>query len=223
MSISSIQAMIRALVPTSWPLASRVTCPPSLYEAFFSIPGVQQTALPAPEPASSCCPSPWGEQLDQEGFLGQVPLSCCLPAHPIMGWTEYLISHYLHEPALLLLEHPEASDSLIRTSCWSNSPVSPSKAVNAETQAWLGGTRPPCELRCRTPSPDWRSMRCPSPGTGRSSPLFPGMHQGVKPSASRWVCFSCSLTCSVLLEADPAVEKPGLVQKHKQASPLKPV
>lgn len=53
--------------------------------------------------------------------------------------------------------------------------------------------------------------------------LFPGMQQGVKRLASRWVCFSCSLTCSVLLEPDPAMEKPGLVQKHKQASPLKPV
>lgn len=61
------------------------------------------------------------------------------------------------------------------------------------------------------------------PCTGHSSLLFPGMQQGVKRAASRWVCFSCSLTCSVLLEADPAMEKPGLVQKHKQASPLKPV
>lgn len=138
----------------------------AFYEAFFSIPGVQQTALPAPEPASSCCPSPWGEHPDQEGFLGQVPLSCCLPAHPIMGWTEYLISHYLHEPPLLLLEHPEASDSLVHTSCWSHSPVSPSKAISAETQAWSGGTRPLGELWCRTPSPDWRSMRCPSPARG---------------------------------------------------------
>lgn len=50
-----------------------------------------------------------------------------------------------------------------------------------------------------------------------------GVQQGVKRAALRSVCFSCSLTCSVLLEADPAMEKPGLVQKHKQASPLKPV
>lgn len=67
------------------------------------------------------------------------------------------------------------------------------------------------------------SVPCPIASTGHSSPLFPGMQQGVKRAASRWVCFSCSLTCSVLLEADPAMEKPGLVQKHKQASPLKPV
>lgn len=36
-------------------------------------------------------------------------------------------------------------------------------------------------------------------------------------------CFLCSLTCSMLLSPDPSTEKPRLVQKHKQASPLKPV
>lgn len=35
--------------------------------------------------------------------------------------------------------------------------------------------------------------------------------------------FFCSLTCSVLLRPDPSTKKPRLVQKHKQASPLKPV
>lgn len=68
-----------------------------------------------------------------------------------------------------------------------------------------------------------RCELCSVPSTGHSSLLIPGMQQGVKRAASRSVCFSCSLTCSVLLKADPTMEKPGLVQKHKQASPLKPV
>lgn len=102
-------------------------------------------------------------------------------------------------------------------------PCSPAKPSVLKPRRGQEEPVPWGELWCCTPSPDWRSVRCPSPGTGRSSPLFPRMQQGVKRSASRRVCFSCSLTCSVLLEADPAVEKPGLVQKHKQASPLKPV
>lgn len=36
-------------------------------------------------------------------------------------------------------------------------------------------------------------------------------------------CVLCSLTCSVLFRSDPSIEKSRLVQKHKQASPLKPV
>lgn len=36
-------------------------------------------------------------------------------------------------------------------------------------------------------------------------------------------CVLCSLTCSVLFRSDPSIEKSLLVQKHKQAAPLKPV
>lgn len=137
------------------------------------------------------------------------------------------------EPPLPLLKHPEASDSPSAPGVGQIPPCSPGKPSvprpgcrQEEPIPWGKPGAPGCcgqRPWCRAPSPAQRQARCPSPSTGHSSPLFPGMQQGVKHMASRWVCFSCSLTCSVLLEADPAMEKPGLVQKHKQASPLKPV
>lgn len=57
--------------------------------------------------------------------------------------------------------------------------------------------------------PCWAPALCPE-------------QQRVKPTTFP-ACFLCSLTCSVLLRPDPSIEKSRLVQKHKQASPLKPV
>lgn len=125
---------------------------------------------------------------------------------------------------LPLLKHPEASDSLSMLGVGHIPPCPPGKPSVLRS-------------RCRQEEPIRRDkpgvlgaealVPCPIAGPeihmGHSSLLFPGMQQGVKRAASHWVCFSCSLTCSVLLEADPTMEKPGLVQKHKQASPLKPV
>lgn len=45
-------------------------CPPSHYGASFSTPGIHQTALPAPEPTSSCHPSPPGERTGSGGIPG---------------------------------------------------------------------------------------------------------------------------------------------------------
>lgn len=45
-------------------------CPLSHCGGSFSTPGVQQTALPVPEPTSSCCPSPQGEQPSSGGIPG---------------------------------------------------------------------------------------------------------------------------------------------------------
>lgn len=119
-------------------------------------------------------------------------------------------------------KHPEASNSLSAPDVGDI----PSHPLG-QPSVWAGGSHPLglwlLGTEALVPCPMGRLERGTVPFPRHCSLLFPGMQQGVKRLASRWVCFSCSLTCSVLLEPDPAMEKPGLVQKHKQASPLKPV